>query len=210
MEKPPPPWATHASVSPPSFLIRKGWTTLMPPRLMAGGRTPGVSWRPPHLTFPERCELESGQVPPELGIAGRLLELPIGLGGVKLGWEGLRRKKGLAFGPLVGRILWIVESPRGAGGRGGSACGEGYNELSSEFHGLRDGLCRFPDGDFVFLSHCGGGKDHGCSLMERGFLGGSQGLPDKIIGSTSSYSRRTQRKSRARSCGRADNSWRGH
>lgn len=46
----------------------------------------------PHLTFPERCELEFGQVPPELGIAGRLLELPIGLGGVKLEWEGLRRK----------------------------------------------------------------------------------------------------------------------
>lgn len=99
-----------------------------------------------------------------------------------------------------------MQSPRGAGGKRNLAFCEGYNELSPEFHGLGDGLCCLPDGDFIFFSHCEEGKDHGCSLMERGLLGGSQGLPDKMIGSTSSYSRRTQRKSRARSCGRADNS----
>lgn len=57
----------------------------------------------PHLTFPERCELEFGQVPPELGIAGRLLELAIGLGGVKLGWEGLRRKNTSCFCSFGGK-----------------------------------------------------------------------------------------------------------
>lgn len=64
----------------------------MPPGLTARGRTPGISWRLPHLTFPERCELEFGQVPSEFGVARCLLELPVRLGGVKLGWEGLRRK----------------------------------------------------------------------------------------------------------------------
>lgn len=52
-----------------------------------------------------------------------------------------------------------MESPRGAGGKRGLAFCEGYNKLSSEFHGLCNGLCCFLDGDFIFFSHCGEGKD---------------------------------------------------
>lgn len=45
----------------------------------------------PLLTLSEGRELEVGEVVPELGVAGCLLELPIGLGCVELGWEGLRK-----------------------------------------------------------------------------------------------------------------------
>lgn len=51
-----------------------------------------------------------------------------------------------------------MESPSVADGKRGLAFCEGYNELSPEFHGLCDGLCCFPDGDFIFFSHYGEGK----------------------------------------------------
>lgn len=56
---------------------------------------------PPHLTLLEGCELEAGQVAPQLGVAGCLLELPICFGAVKLGREGLRETKvGMVEGML--------------------------------------------------------------------------------------------------------------
>lgn len=51
------------------------------------------------LTLFKGGELEAGEVAPELGVAGCLLELPVRLGGVKLGGvKGEKKKRGGKFG----------------------------------------------------------------------------------------------------------------
>lgn len=85
---------------------------------------------------------------------------------------------------------------------------KGYDELSPEVHGLHDCLCSLSDGDFIFFSHCRDGDELRPFFPLFPLPLGILYLPDKMMGSTSSYSRRTQTKSRARSYRGADGSWR--
>ena len=99
----------------------------------------------------------------------------------------------------------------------------GYGDLPMEVHGLHHGLSCLLDRHLVLLAHCGepGAKGQvrpplpgpqkpppcsaapGTDRVPPGWWGwgGAAGRPpDRMMGSTSSYSRRAQIKSRARSC----------